>query len=261
MCRLFGLYANVPVSVTFSFYEARTSMYELSRRNPHGWGIAWFDGHRWHLEKEPLALYESKKAHEVARSVRGLIIISHVRRATRGEPRYENTHPWIYRGFVFAHNGHVDREKLLRLVKVEYRDFEGETDSEVLFHFIVQEALEAGDFVEGVKRAVEKINREGVHYSSLNFLASDGVKLYALRYARRNLDYYTLYYLERPGEGLHLERLSRETTQLIRAKLARGERAILVASEPLTEEEWLEIPNEHMLVIDRDLKTKLIEIT
>jgi glutamine amidotransferase len=94
----------------------------------------------------------------------------------------------------------------------------------------------------------------------LNFLASDGDKLYALRYAKRNLDYYTLYYLERPGEGLHLERLSRETTQLIRAKLARGKRAILVASEPLTEEKWLKIPNEHMLIVDRDLKTKLIEI-
>jgi len=260
VCRLFGLYANVPVNVAFSFYEAGTSMSELSRRNPDGWGVAWFDGREWHLEKEPWALYESEKAREVARSVRGLIIISHVRRATHGEARYENTHPWIYRGFVFAHNGYLDRERLLRLVRVEYRDFEGETDSEVLFHLIVQEALEAGGFVEGVKRVVEKIKREGVHYSSLNFLASDGVKLYVLRYANYNLDYYTLYYLERPEEGLHLERLSQETTQLIRAKLTREERAILVASEPLTEERWSRIPNRHMLVIDRSLKMKLIEI-
>jgi len=42
MCRLFGLYANVPVNVTFSFYEARTSMYELSRRNPDGWAVSVF---------------------------------------------------------------------------------------------------------------------------------------------------------------------------------------------------------------------------
>jgi glutamine amidotransferase len=123
VCRLFGLYANVPVNVAFSFYEARTSMSELSRRNPNGWGVAWFDGREWHLEKEPRALYESEKAREVARSVRGLIIISHVRRATHGEPRYENTHPWIYRGFVFAHNGHLDRERPISLLGIPTRSF------------------------------------------------------------------------------------------------------------------------------------------
>jgi predicted glutamine amidotransferase len=43
-------------------------------------------------------------------------------------------------------------------------------------------------------------------------------------------------------------------------KLAAGEKAIIVASEKLTEEEWGEIPNKHMLIIDRDLSTKLVMI-
>jgi glutamine amidotransferase len=233
----------------------------LSRSNPDGWGVAWFNGREWRLFKEPLALHESRRARGIARSVRGMIIISHVRFATHGGRSVENTHPWLYRGFVFAHNGYLDREGLLGLVRREYRDFEGETDSEVLFHLLVQEALGSGGFVEGVKRTVGRIIEEGVDYSSLNFIASDGVKLYALRYARRSLDYYTLYYLERPREALHLDKLSSKTAQLIRMKLARGEKAILVASEPLTEEELLEIPNKRMLVIDGSLRTEVIDLS
>jgi glutamine amidotransferase len=232
----------------------------LSRFNPDGWGVAWFNGREWRLFKEPLALHESRRARSIARSVRGLIIISHVRFATHGGRSVVNTHPWLYRSFVFAHNGYLDRERLLRLVKQEYRDFKGETDSEVLFHFLVQEALGSRDFVEGVKRTVGRIIEEGVDYNSLNFIASDGVKLYALRYARRSLDYYTLYYLERSREALHLDKLSSKTAQLIRMKLARGERAVLVASEPLTEEGWREIPNKHLLIVNEDLSVELLKI-
>jgi glutamine amidotransferase len=248
------------VDVEFSFYHAENSMARLSHYNYSGWGIAWFNGVKWDLVKEPIALYESEKARSTARRVRGLIIISHVRLATTGGETLGNTHPWLYRGYVFAHNGTVDRWGLLRLVRQEYRGFEGETDSEVLFHLIVQEALDAGSFLEGVRRVLEKINEEEVKYSSLNFLASDGHQLYALRYAKHSLEYYTLYYLERPEGSLSLNKLSETTLQLIRAKLARGEKAVLVASEPLTEENWLEIPNKHMLIVDKDLSVKLIEM-
>jgi|GEM_PF-2671189 hypothetical protein len=51
------------------------------------------------------------------------------------------------------------------------------------------------------------------------------LELYALRYARKSLDYYTLYYLKRPTEGLRLERLSKEAYQLVGAKLAAGEKS------------------------------------
>ena len=38
MCRLFGLYANKPVDVYFSFFESPVgSLVELSYDNPSGW--------------------------------------------------------------------------------------------------------------------------------------------------------------------------------------------------------------------------------
>jgi glutamine amidotransferase len=115
--------------------------------------------------------------------------------------------------------------------------------------------------VNGIKRAITKINDKNVSYSSLNFVASDGKRLYALRYAKSGLGYYTLYYLRRPREGLRLESFSKRTAQLIRMKLASGEKAIIVASEKLTEEPWETIPNRHMLIVDENLNTELIEIS
>jgi glutamine amidotransferase len=115
--------------------------------------------------------------------------------------------------------------------------------------------------VNGIKRAVTKLNNKNVSYSSLNFVASDGRKLYALRYAKIGLGYYTLYYLRRPREGLRLESFSKRTAQLIRMKLASGEKTIIISSEKLTEEPWDIIPNRHMLIVDGNLSTELMEIS
>ncbi len=109
--------------------------------------------------------------------------------------------------------------------------------------------------------AIRKIVDEGVIFLSLNFIASDGERLYALRYATRRLGYYTLYYLERPREGLELKKLSKETHQPILTKLARGEKAVIVASEPMSDEPYWElVPNKHLVVIDANLNVKLISM-
>ena len=262
MCRLFGLYANRLVNVGFSFYESpRGSFERLSYDNPSGWGIAWFDD-EWHIYKEPQPLYLSGKARDlVEKRVRGRIIVSHVRLASIGRKSLENTHPWLYRNWVFAHNGTINREAPLKLLRREHWNFEGDTDSEVFFHLIIQEVIDLGDPVEGIVSAIKKIVSRGIAFSSLNFIASDGEKLYALRYATRRLSYYTLYYLVRPREKLELRKLSRETRQLILMKLTRGEKAVIIASEPMSDEPyWKPIPNKHLVIISPNLNVKLIPI-
>ncbi|RLG76728.1 MAG: class II glutamine amidotransferase [Thermoprotei archaeon] len=261
MCRLFGLYANTPVDVYFSFFESpRGSFEELSHGNPSGWGVAWLDENGWRIYKEPVALYASARAREVIRRcVRSKVVISHVRLASAGGIRVENTHPWLYRGWVFAHNGTVyGRRELLKLLRGEHRGLEGDTDSEALFHLVVQEVNDLGDPVEGIASAVEKIVRSGIKFTSLNFIASNGEKLYALRYAATSPSYYTLHHIERPRESLELRKLSRETQQLIAAKLARGEKAVVIASEPMSDEpHWKPVPNKHLMIVNRDLSTEL----
>ena len=263
MCRLFGLVSNVLVDVYFSFYSSPISSFvELSRYNPHGWGVAWFNGNEWCLFKEAKALYESLKAKKViSKSVRGKIIISHVRFATTGSVKKVNTHPWIYKNWVFAHNGSISKLGLEKLIRSEYRDFEGGTDSERLFHFMLQEIEDTDDVIEGIGNAISKILKYGINFSSLNCLFSNGDKLYALRYAKASPNYYTLYYIERPCEDVELSRLSKQTRQLIQMKLLRNEKAIIIASEPMSDEPvWRRVLNKHLLIVDKNLNIELVKI-
>ncbi len=263
MCRLFGLYSNTLVDVYFSFFESPSGgLVELSHSNPDGWGIAWFSESGWKLYKEPMPLYSSNRAKDIIQKVRGRIIVSHVRNASVGGRKKENTHPWLYRGWVFAHNGTIDREELLKLLSSEYSmDLEGDTDSEVFFHLIIQEVEGVGNPVKGIINAIKRITNSGVWFKSLNFIASDSKKLYALRYVNTNQDYYTLFYVERPREGLKLRRLSRETQQLIEMKLVRGEKAIIIASEPMSDEPyWRLIPNKQLVIVDENLNVERVDI-
>jgi len=258
MCRLFGLYANRNVDVRFSFYKADESFVKQSCKNLSGWGIAWFDGKRWNIYKEPRPLFQSSRAEELIKQVYGRIVVSHVRKATHGGETMENTHPWLYRGWVFAHNGIIDEKRLLDLLKSEYRDLEGSTDSERFFHLIIQEIDKLGDPIKGIKSAVDKVKY--IEFSSLNFIASDGKRLYALRYAAERENYYTLYYTERPGEP-PLHKLSEETGQLIEMKFAKGGKAVIIASECMTEENWRPIENKHLVVVGEDLSLKSLDLS
>jgi len=264
LCRLFGLYANMPVDVCYSFYlTPRGSFESQSERNPNGWGVVWLEDSKWHLYKEAMPLYMSFKAKSlIGKAVRGRIVISHVRYASVGSTCLENTHPWTYRGWAFAHNGTIRRSKIVEMLDGTFRnDLEGETDSEALLHLVVQETLRLGNPIGGIKAAISRIVNGNVEFSSLNFIASDGLKLYALRYATRNLNYYTLYYISRPQGGLELNSLSKETRQLIGCKLSRGEKAVIVASEIMSDEPyWKPIPNKHLLVIDENLNVNLIPL-
>ena len=110
--------------------------------------------------------------------------------------------------------------------------------------------------VKGIISAVKKL--EDIGFSSLNFVLSDGKNLYALRYYRVSPKYYTLYYLRRPTPIAYH---NFETRLVIEHKLKKGEKAVLVASEPLTEDEaWLKIPNKTLVIINSDLKTRIIKI-
>ena len=259
---MFGLIANKPVNIMYSFYRSPTSMEGFSLRNPDGWGVAWLSGDgEWMLFKEPIALYESLWAEEKVKEVKGRIIISHVRMASWGGITMENTHPWLYRGWVFAHNGTIDeRDRIEGLLEPSYRrGLEGDTDSERFFHLIVQEAKKVGNPIRGIIRAVELVIKNSP-FSSLNFLASDGSKLYALRYAWRSLNYYTLYTTKRTAPT-GLEKLSKQTRQMLEMKLAASEKAFIVASEPMSDEpDWIPLQNKTLLVVDNNLNVETVRL-
>jgi len=259
MCRLFGVIANKPVDIEFSFFKADTPFEKFSESNPHGWGIAWYENSTPRVFKE--GWKGGKYSFNRVREVKSRIIISHVRYATHGEKTDVNAHPFIYDRFAFAHNGSVNRKKIIsHLDESLVNAIQGETDSEAFFMLIVQSFRSEKDIIEAIRNSVDIVRR--YEYSSLNFLLSDGTSLYAFRDARRNESYYSLYYLERdPNKYQPFEYMSEETKQLLRSKSLLGEKAVIFSSEPLTKgESWREIEIGELIVVDEDLNVKKVQI-
>jgi len=248
MCRLFGLAANKPVEARFSILEARRSLRKQAEEGEHlsGWGIGWYEGEEPKVEKEPLPITKSEKVPCVVRKAFSTLIIAHVRKASIGSQKVENTHPFAYERWLFAHNGTI--KKGLARLKDKLGNWacyiKGETDSEVLFYWLIKNWDEC-DPVGGIERAIGELLSGEYSFSALNFLLADGKRIYALRLCREKPEYYTLYWLKRSAK---ITATSENTgLEILIEKAKRGEEAILVASERLTDEEsWQELENCHL---------------
>ncbi len=262
MCRLFGLIANKPVDVEFSLLNADKSFRNLGKRNPDGWGIGWYMDNKAEIFKEGISAMDSENFSLQAKDVKSKLIIVHVRKGTGAPPSEVNSHPFKYKNWLFAHNGSVDRYYLLSLLRGEYRkEIKGQTDSEVYFYWILQCIEKGKDVIEGIKKSIDEIIKNSKNYTGLNFLLSDGKSLYSFRYSSYSKEYYSLWLLKRePSESGPLEFRSKDTSALLQSKSLKGERAILVCSEKLTEEKWEEIGFGKLLIIDPNLNVKEMRI-
>lgn len=257
MCRLFGLVANQPVDLEFSLVLGDETFTQLGKQNPDGWGMGWYEGSGPRLHREPISMSVSNSVSPLVHRTISSVFICHVRYATQGEPEEKNCHPFSRGSWLFAHNGCVEREDLLEQLDKQHRAaIAGDTDSEVYFHWILQNIESEGNVPDGFRSAVK--NLDG--YTGLNCLLSDGKTLYAYRNAAKKGDYYSLFYLRRDPGGPAPETFrSKELSALINSKSLRDERAVLVCSEKLTEEDWQKIPLGCMLVADSS-ESRLVEV-
>jgi len=152
----------------------------------------------------------------------------------------------------------VNRAQLLSLLNGGYLELEGETDSEVYFHRILQ-CIDEHGINDGIEKAVKEA-REGAR-GGLNFLLSDGERLYAFRYSKASASYYSLYVLRRePSERGPFGSESKETGAMLHSKSLMGEKAVLICSEKLTKEDWEEIPPGTLITIEPDLSMNSMKI-
>ncbi len=260
MCRLFGLRANRPVDLTFSLVEATKSFASLGSKNPDGFGVGRYRRDKPIIYKWPGQADECDALPDIVRDS-SKVWIAHVRRATNGGPAVKNCHPFQQGPWLFAHNGSIDDVDAVREMLDESRRsaIEGETDSEVYFQWVLQNIDAAGDIIEGIGSALDMVR--SVRHLGLNFLLTDGHSLYAYRESAGDDDYYSLYYLCRglstPGP---VEYRSQEVDALLESKALNHERAVLVCSEALSDEDWQPIPRRQLLVIAPDLSCSLHRI-
>lgn len=167
------------------------------RGHQDGWGIATIKNSQLTgLEKQTGSALANQKFSEFIKSdvaTKADVIVAHLRKASVGGISINNTHPFVYKNFIFGHNGSIFNNHQISLGPKFASLVRGETDSERFFLFLM-EALEEGKSLE---QAIDFI-KANFDYRSINFILSDGQTLWALRAAKVDLDYYTLYQGEEP---------------------------------------------------------------
>lgn len=170
---------NVPTDIIFSFtgFRARGG---LTDHHTDGWGISFFEGRGVRQFLDPNASAHSPVA-EFIRTypIKSKNVIAHIRKATQGETRLENTHPFVRelwgRYWSFAHNG--DLKNFAPAITGNFRPV-GTTDSERAFCFLLQELQkEFGENYPGLDALGAKLHELTLKlagFGVFNFLLSNG---------------------------------------------------------------------------------------
>lgn len=250
MCRLFASRSRVRRTVQVPLLGGGNSLARQSVEHKDGWGIAHFD----ERHRVPAVALSTQPAHadpafaQTVRAVESHAVIAHVRLASVGGPGLCNAHPFVFREWVFAHNGTLQRPDERRaqveaLIADDLRaHLRGETDSERCFLVFLTELRRDGQRRSARKvagalartaHALEALDVEREAPSSMNFLVTDGKLLVASRWGRSL--FFAADGAESPRPGDRLE-------------------ALTVASEELDgERRWVEIPERTAVGVEDDL--------
>lgn len=257
MCRLFGLSASPErVSATFWLLDASDSLAVQSRREPDGTGLGTFAADGTPLvEKQPLAAYADREFAVEAKERRSATFLAHIRYASTGGLRPENTHPFEQRGRLFAHNGVIGDLAALEVELGEYRHLvAGDTDSERFFALISKRIDEHdGDVTAGIAAAASWV-ADTLPIYAINLILTTADQLWALRYP----DTHDLFVLERAGGGMHgnrhLEHASPAGTVRARSAALAERSAVVLASERMDENPgWRALGSGELLHVDAAL--------
>lgn len=208
--------AAEPVSLRHELLDAPNPLIRQSEHHDSGWGMAVYERAEG---AEPTLIRIPEAAHagtdfERATDATGRMFNVHVRRATVGGLTLENTHPFTFGGLSFGHNGTV-----IDYPRLGVTDARGESDSEHLFRYLVAH-FDGRDTIGSLRTMVAAAVEASV-FSALNFLFSDGYRLYAYR-----LGLFDLFWVSRPGQ-------------------------VIVSSEQVTEdEEWHTVEQDVLLVLE-----------
>jgi glutamine amidotransferase len=140
MARLFGIIGNRPDLAARVLAFEGDALRARSSGAPLGWGLGFYQGGEVLMRRRPIDERQELDVAKIAADVRADLVVGHVRHATVGSLRTENTHPFRYRQWLFAQTGTVSgfeqiRERLVASVPEFLRGgIRGETDAEVVFH-------------------------------------------------------------------------------------------------------------------------------
>lgn len=162
--------------------------------NADGFGVAWYgEKPEPGLYRDVMPAWSDPNLRSLTATVKSGLFLAHVRASTGTATSRNNCHPFVVGHWSFMHNGQIGgfdafrRDAEMMIPDSLYPQRKGATDSEALFLVALGEGLEA-DPKCALERAAARFEahaRERGHapYLRLTAALSDGVRLYAVRYA------------------------------------------------------------------------------
>ncbi len=277
MCRLIAVRSLRPACPRWHLLDAPHALVRQScddregECHPHGWGIAAYAEGSPQLVKAATAAAEDTRFSTAATETRSTTVLAHVRQASVGSVAVENSHPFSWGSWTFAHNGTVEGfEQVAPRLEAEagpqwWRLRQGTTDSEAVFVWLLARLERAGVPLGAEIRNVEcladvvadcvlTLDRWSAEFpnpepSRLNFVLTDGVSMVATRWR------HSLWWLSSGGKSLHPK--SSDASPPHEDAVAEQ---VVVASEPTDASGWQELPQHSILAIDARLSAALRQL-
>ena len=267
MARLFGLIGNrADLAGRVLLSERDVLRVRVKPGSQIGWGIGFHQGGEVLMRKRPIDEREDIDLGQFASDIKGDVVIGHVRTATVGALRTDNTHPFRYRQWIFAQTGTISRfdvarDRLLESVPQFLRaGIRGETDSEIIFHIflsflhddgLLNEAqvpdVAVGKALRGTLALVDSLSAEiGSEPMRTNILVTGGRSLVAAHRGEKMA--YRLFAGRNDGEALVADdfKLKLKTPELgsIRFGLLASDFDAVLSSR------WKPCPDNSILILD-----------
>lgn len=276
MARLFGLIGNRGDLAGRVLASEAEALRVHSKGGPLGWGTGFYQGGEVLMRRRPIDEHPPIEIAKVAGDVRADVLVGHVRSATVGALRTENTHPFRYRQWLFAQTGTLPsfdaiRDRLVQSVPEFLRSsVRGETDAEILFYVFLSFLHDAGrlndavvdpahvrDALRSSVAVVDGMAAEvGGSAAKVNVVAADGEQVFALcqgavmayRVFSGKGDAEALI-----GEDLALRRKTPELAQMHFNLVASDfdDETSLVSSTPGSQSRWKVVPSRAIVTLER----------
>lgn len=274
MCR-FVLYLGPPITLdllttrpAFSIiHQSFKSRMRVEPLNGDGFGVAWYVPS---ISPEPAVFrsvqpaWNNMNLRDLARVTRSSAILAHVRAASAGTGVSEtNCHPFAVGRLTFMHNGAVPEFLRLkrtlqgRLSDEAFSQIRGLTDSEHMFALFRDRLATADDehsteaMAQAMERTIAEVvelvdSIESTRHAPLNFAVCDGNQAVVSRYTSGDGEAPSLY--------LHTgKKYVCEDGVCHMVEAEREHQAVIIASEPLTEEpSWRPVPNNRIVLVHPD---------
>lgn len=284
MCR-FVAYIGNPIRIDELVITPNNSLIKQSIKakeseitlNGDGFGIGWYASD---ISSEP-ALFTSvqpawndRNLNYMSSKIKTKCLFAHVRAATEGIVSEANCHPFHYKNLLFMHNGGIGGfNGIKRFMRRDLSDeiyewIKGQTDSEHFFaqlidilnkknlqHFPTEELADA--IVETIN-ITEKMKKDHgiIEDSWINAVLTDGKAMVAVRYVSNPK--------EEPSSLHYSEGNKYECKDGICEMRPSNpeDHAVIIASEKLTDKDldWKEIPTNHLLLVNENLRTWLRKV-